>query len=610
VAVSGAILVAVFLLRLIVDDPAAPLGVLFCIPVALLAIHFGVRGGLGGATAASAALVAWKLALAGELPGGWWPLLSRAATYFVIGGLVGMYATRSARALERARGHADETEGILRSTTDAIFRLGADGRCRYANPAVAEVLGWSPEEVRDRDLHALFHHSYADGAPYPHEACPVQRTLADGIARTGAGDDGEEVFWHKDGRPVIVDYNASPAGDGGVVVAMRDVSERAHNRERLRRYAARLTAVEGAPAPAPPVAGTRVPEPLAVRPPRTVEDTVMEVLELARQRLGMEIAFVGRFADGEETFPSVAGEGFDLQPTPLPETYCHAMASGRLPNVIADARNDERVADLATTAGLDIGAYLGVPIRLSDGRVYGALCTLSHDARPELGEHDVHLMTVLSTLVARELERREQEAEERRTEAGRAQEAIESGYVQALIAALETRDEYTGSHSADVVALASQVARHLGLPPRATTAVEQTALLHDIGKVGVPDAVLQKPGPLDELEWDVMRQHPAIGARLIEAIEPLAHLAPAIRAEHERWDGRGYPDGLRGQEIPIAARIGFACDAYHAMTSDRPYRLAMSEADAMAELRRHAGTQFDPAVVDALMAVLQAAHAR
>ena len=132
------------------------------------------------------------------------------------------------------------------------------------------------------------------------------------------------------------------------------------------------------------------------------------------------------------------------------------------------------------------------------------------------------------------------------------------------------------------------------------------ALLHDIGKVGVPDAVLLKPAPLDESEWALMRRHPEIGARIVAEVEGLSHMAPAILADHERWDGLGYPLGLAGEAIPIASRITFACDAYHAMVSDRPYRAAMSHANAVEELRRNSGTQFDPRIVEALLDVIDA----
>jgi HD-GYP domain-containing protein (c-di-GMP phosphodiesterase class II) len=135
--------------------------------------------------------------------------------------------------------------------------------------------------------------------------------------------------------------------------------------------------------------------------------------------------------------------------------------------------------------------------------------------------------------------------------------------------------------------------------------VELVALLHDIGKVGTPDAILRKPTSLTADELAVMREHPAIGATIIQRIAALAHLGPAIRAEHEQWNGGGYPDKLSGDTIPIESRITLVCDAFHAMVSDRPYRRAMSQAEAIAELRRCSGTMFWPDAVAALTARLE-----
>src|SRR5262249_23026608 len=138
---------------------------------------------------------------------------------------------------------------------------------------------------------------------------------------------------------------------------------------------------------------------------------------------------------------------------------------------------------------------------------------------------------------------------------------------QALVAALDARQRYTAGHSRSVIDLSVATARQLELPDADVFEVGQVALLHDIGKVGVGDAVLNKPAALTEDEWVEMREHPAIGARIVESIDGLAHLAPAIRAEHERWDGTGYPDGLAADAIPVSSQIVFACDAYEAMTS-------------------------------------------
>jgi hypothetical protein len=177
--------------------------------------------------------------------------------------------------------------------------------------------------------------------------------------------------------------------------------------------------------------------------------------------------------------------------------------------------------------------------------------------------------------------------------------------LRALTAALEARDGYTGRHTEETTALTSRVAVALGLDAEQRSEVDTVALLHDIGKIGTPNEILHKDGPLTDDEWVVMREHPVVGERILNAVPGLGSIARAVRHEHERWDGGGYPDGLAGEAIPLPSRIVLVCDAYHAMTSDRPYRRAMPQADAIAELRRCAGTQFDPAVVWALIGVLE-----
>ncbi|MFP5363619.1 MAG: HD-GYP domain-containing protein [Thermoleophilia bacterium] len=176
--------------------------------------------------------------------------------------------------------------------------------------------------------------------------------------------------------------------------------------------------------------------------------------------------------------------------------------------------------------------------------------------------------------------------------------------VEALAVALLERDRYTGEHAESVVELAVAVGRSIGLSPSQVDDVRAAALLHDIGKVGIPDAILNKPGPLTPDERTVMAEHPVIGERILRSIGGFLNVADIVRHEHESYDGSGYPDGLVGERIPIGSRIILACDAYYAMTSDRPYRARMSHADAYGELARCAGRQFDPAVVEALVAHL------
>jgi putative nucleotidyltransferase with HDIG domain len=170
----------------------------------------------------------------------------------------------------------------------------------------------------------------------------------------------------------------------------------------------------------------------------------------------------------------------------------------------------------------------------------------------------------------------------------------------ALVRAVDLRDGYTGRHCESVANLARRIGTRLRMRGPDLWALQLAACLHDVGKIGVPDSILNKPGPLDRDESERMRRHAALGAEMLAGVPGLETVAPLVRSHHERWDGRGYPDGLAGERIPLAARIVSACDALHAMTADRPYRAALDFEDALAELIAESGAQFDPGVVAAV----------
>jgi diguanylate cyclase (GGDEF)-like protein len=178
--------------------------------------------------------------------------------------------------------------------------------------------------------------------------------------------------------------------------------------------------------------------------------------------------------------------------------------------------------------------------------------------------------------------------------------------VEALANALEAKDEYTSSHARWITDLALRVGEELGLEPRELKRLELGALFHDIGKIGIPSRILTKPGPLTAEERDVVQSHPVLGDRILAPIEQLGEVRLIVRCAHEHYDGSGYPDRLTGEQIPLESRIVLACDAYHAMTTDRPYRKSLGEAEARRRLVEASGAQFDPQVVDALLRVLDA----
>ena len=346
----------------------------------------------------------------------------------------------------------------------------------------------------------------------------------------------------------------------------------------------------------PSTAGVAALSELAQRP------SVQGALEAMREFLGMDVAYTSEIVGDEMALAHVSGDGASFSITeglrmPIEQTYCHRVMNGRLPNINPDIRADERAASMPVTEIARIGAFTTVPLQFSNGHVYGTLCAASHDANPSLGARELQFLHVFARIVADQLEREEALGHVQRVES-------QASAVAILMAAVQARDSYTEQHSQAVVKRAVAVAEQLDLSEAQTRDVELTALMHDIGKISIPDAILGKEGPLDDAEWEVMRTHPIHSEQLIAGVPHLAQLAPMVRAEHERWDGGGYPDGLCGEEIPLASRITLVCDAYDAMTSDRPYRKAMSAEQAASEVAEGAGTQFCPTAAQALLAVL------
>jgi HD-GYP domain-containing protein (c-di-GMP phosphodiesterase class II) len=183
---------------------------------------------------------------------------------------------------------------------------------------------------------------------------------------------------------------------------------------------------------------------------------------------------------------------------------------------------------------------------------------------------------------------------------------LNRGAAQLLVDVIDAVDHYTAMHTRQVVALSLRVSQELGLDAVKARDVEFAAMLHDVGKIRTPTAIINKPSRLDEHEWEIMRRHTIDGETMLQTVGgSLAGVGLLVRSSHERWDGGGYPDGLTGAAIPLESRIVCVCDAYNAMTTHRPYRAARPPQDALGELQRCAGRQFDPQVVAAVTCVLR-----
>jgi hypothetical protein len=232
----------------------------------------------------------------------------------------------------------------------------------------------------------------------------------------------------------------------------------------------------------------------------------------------------------------------------------------------------------------------------ASGRTRGVITLGLREGRKEIPADDLQTIRDLANQVAVALENAELKRKEERT-------YIET--VAALAAAVEARDRYTRGHSRRVTEYSVEIARTMGKPEWFVKDIESAALLHDIGKIGFPDQILCNPGPLPPDGVHVIRNHPLAGENILKPVGSLSRLCSIVRHHHEQFDGSGYPDRLRGEEIPLAARVIAVADSFDAMTSERPYRPPRSRDDAVAELRRCSGTQFDPSCVEVFLGYLK-----
>lgn len=249
-----------------------------------------------------------------------------------------------------------------------------------------------------------------------------------------------------------------------------------------------------------------------------------------------------------------------------------------------------------------------VPLRLQDHTV-GVVEVLDKTSGADFNKEDLKLLEALADAAAVAIENARLYEEERRkaellTEAYSELQKTYKMTLQSLVGLLDSRDSATHGHSNRVVGFTLRLAQAMGITdPAKLKVIEQGALLHDVGKVGVADAILRKTGPLTESEWSEMRAHPELGYRLLKPIDFLKDALPIVRYHHEHWDGSGYPCGLKGQEIPLEARIFTVVDAFDAVTSERPYSPARTYRQAADILLKESGTTFDPAVVETFIKV-------
>jgi putative nucleotidyltransferase with HDIG domain len=323
-------------------------------------------------------------------------------------------------------------------------------------------------------------------------------------------------------------------------------------------------------------------------------EAAQRVTDELHTTFGIYLAVVQQLGDDDQLrVVAAAGpladaiEGFLLREQSIDTGVNGRVARTGATVLVRDTRLDPDylVRDLAT----DPLSEISVPIFVNGG-VWGVL-NLEEAHTNAFDEGDATLLELVATELGATLHR------------CRIYQELEQAFtttLRVLCAAAEANDGYTAAHEEGVAELAAGVGSQLGLSPVEQQNLRYAALTHDIGKLAVPSEILHKPGPLDPDEWTIMKRHASVGADLLRQIPFFDEVHPIVRSHHERWDGDGYPDGLKADDIPLGARILTACDSYNAMVTDRPYRRAMSRSAAAAELERHAGAQFDREVVAAL----------
>ena len=476
----------------------------------------------------------------------------------------------------------EERERFFTLSQDLMGVFGLDGYFKDVNPACERTLGFAPEELR--------------AEPFLHFVHPDDRaaTLAE-VATLTLGVTTlsfENRYRCKDGTYRWLLWNAVPVPAEGVIYATaRDITERRKMEERQRQHIARLSALHAIDA--------------AIAASLDLRVTLAVVLEQVCLQLGVDAAQVLVLDEHTLILEGTATRGFQGYAAQSPHLRLGQGHAGRAALerrliVISDLAREEG-ARVPLVANERFVAYAAAPL-IAKGQVQGVL-EVFHRAplEQDAGWTDFLLTLAGQTAIAIDNAQLYQGLQRSNTELRLAYDATIDGWSRAL----DLRDKETEGHSQRVTALSLRLAQALGVAGEELAQMRRGALLHDIGKMGVPDAVLLKPGPLSEEEWVIMRRHPAAAYDLLA---PVPYLRPALDipyCHHEKWDGTGYPRCLRAEQIPLAARIFAVADVYDALSSDRPYRSAWPAERVRAHLASLSGTHFDPAVVDAFLHLLE-----
>jgi PAS domain S-box-containing protein/putative nucleotidyltransferase with HDIG domain len=479
---------------------------------------------------------------------------------------------------------------VARKTTSGVLMTCRAGRVEWANAAFETILGRSLDEICGAQAEDLFISDETE----PDTAAAIRAGF-----RGGSGINLEVLGRRKDGVACWLALDCAPILDrvGSVaqfVAIVSDITERKRNQEQIRRQFERITALRAID--------------IAINFGRDLGLTLAILLEQIPSHVGVDAAAILEFDPATKTMRYAAGRGFESvgacsRRIGLGEGRAGTVAQSQQPLNIASLVPSDDPTDVAFLERERFETYYGVPMT-SRGELIGVLevyhrraCVLDTDQQEFLATVAGQAAIAIANV------RLLNELKHSNEELSNAYDSTIEGWSRAL----DLRDQETEGHSQRVTELTLRLARAMGFSEEELVHVRRGALLHDIGKMGIPDAVLLKPAPLCQEEWELMRRHPVYAH---EMLSPINFLAPALDipfCHHEKWDGSGYPNGLTGEEIPLSARLFAIVDVWDALRSDRPYRKAWPTDKACEHIRSLSGTHFDPQVVGAFLDMIDAA---
>jgi PAS domain S-box-containing protein len=482
-----------------------------------------------------------------------------------------------------------QTELILSSAAEGILGLNLQGNHTFVNPAAASMLGYEVEELLDGPSHGTWHHTKPDGSPFPIEECGISITYLDEMVHRQSG----EVFWRKDGTSFPVEYASTPIFEQGrlvgVEVTFTDITERKQAEQQIQIQMERLKTLWEIDR--------------AITSSFDLSVTLNLLVSEVNTSLQVDAAAISLLNPNMNTLEFAAGQGFHGRAP----AHSHAWLSEDYAGEAVMQRRTIAISDLTQAArpfprrelsgGEDFAAFFVVPL-IARGEVKGVLEVFQRTAlTPD--EEWLNFLNMLADQAAIAIDNAQliERMQNSNLELVLAYNATIEGWSHAM----DLRDKETEGHTQRVTEMAVQLARGMGLSEAEIGHLRRGALLHDIGKMGVPDTVLLKPDKLTDDEWVLIYKHPQLA---FDMLAPITYLKPALDipfCHHEKWDGTGYPRGIKGEQIPLAARLFAIVDVYDALRSDRPYRKMWSHEKVIKYIRSQSGIHFDPKVVEVFL---------